>query len=513
MARPVAPGHTATAACVVAYVGWTVANDFLNRPYTAAGLFHPAFLLTGFYVARRWNVEPHKGALRAFFASAAILAVWALYQASSGQGRGHAFFETPNTLATVLNLGLAPVLVLIAYGERRPLALGVAVVLFAGVVATLSRGGLFSLAAALVIVSLFAGTRPRIDGLYRLAAAVTLGGVLALLALEIPRWLGTPAGSPVGGIGDVVSTLTASAGSRSELYSLALSSVAAHPWLGSGYLAFQSLLEAHRAQVPSYGTQDITYFAHNDYLQTLLELGIPGVAAFAAMLLTPFWAAIRARRSACDDVTLLAVLAGIAAMGIHALVDFPFYVPICLLLFGALVGEADRLTARAPSAAPVGPFAASRLLKALAAAAVIAVLGAPAVAEGLAKYGERSWRSGNAQSAAVAFELARKVQPRDWRYHWYAGQFWQAQALSNANREAAERADRAFAAAVSANPVEPRALLGRLATQLRLGTLLKSPQSAATLRRWADDALALAPLNPAVRQDSAAALDALTRRK
>jgi hypothetical protein len=200
-------------------------------------------------------------------------------------------------------------------------------------------------------------------------------------------------------------------------------------------------------------------------------------------------------------------------MGIHALVDFPLYVPICLLLFGALLGEADRILARPSMALSVPPLAVSRLVKALAAAAAIVVLASAAVADGLAKYGDRSWRSGNAQSAAAAFELARKLQPRDWRYHWYAGQFWQAQALSNANGEAAERADRAFAAAIDANPAEPRALLSRLATQLRLGALLKSPQSPATLRRWADDALALAPLNPAVRQDSAAAITELTRRQ
>jgi O-antigen ligase len=504
---------TGIAAATCVYVAWAVVSVFLNHPYTVAGLFNPVFLFTGFAVALRWDARVREAALRAFFTGVVILALWALYQAFSGQGRGHAFFETPNTLATLLNLALAPLLVRVGYGEGRPLALAAAVVLTAGLVATLSRGGYAALTAALFVVWFLAAKRPNADGVCRLAGAVATGGALGLVALETPRWFGTPVGLPTVGVDDVVTTLSASAASRSELYSLALSSMTVHPWIGSGYLAFQSLLEAHRAQVPSYGTQNITYFAHNDYLQTLLELGIPGLAALVAMVLAPFWAALRARRAAHDDVPVFAALAGIATMSIHALVDFPFYVPICLLLFGALLGEMDRVSARACPALPVAAFATSRLVKTLAAAAVIVVLGSAALAEGLAKYGDWSWRSGDAQSAAVAFELARKVQPLDWRYHWYAGQFWQAQALSNANREAAERADRAFAAAIEANPTEPRALLSRLATQLRLGALLKSPQSPATLRRWADDALVLAPLNPAVRQDSAAAISELTRRQ
>lgn len=506
-------GVTPIALAVFVYVGWTMLHGFVSRPYTPAGVFHPAFLLAGFAVSRRWDAQTRQASLRAFSAGAAGLACWALYEAANGQGRGHAFLETPNTLATLLNLALAPLLVRIAYGERRALLLLLAVALSAGLVATLSRGGFIALAAALAVVWFLAPRRPSVQGLSRLTGGMVVGALVGFFALEAPQWLATQAGAAPSGIDEVISTFGASAASRSELYSLAASSVAAHPWLGSGYLGFRALLEARRAQVPSYGTENITYFAHNDYLQTLLELGIPGAAALVAMVLVPFWIAIRVRSSAPEDVTRLAALAGIAAMSIHALVDFPFYVPICLLLFGALLGEVDQRSPHRRSVVTITAFGGSRLVKVLAAAAAVVLLGAPAMAEGLAKYGDHSWRSGKAQAAAVAFEWARQMQPRDWRYHWYAGQFWHAQALGYGNREAAERADRAFAAAMAANPAEPRALLSRLATQLRLGPLLKNPQPLATLRLWADDALALAPLNPTVRQDSAAAITELTRRQ
>jgi hypothetical protein len=65
---------------------------------------------------------------------------------------------------------------------------------------------------------------------------------------------------------------------------------------------------------------------------------------------------------------------------------------------------------------------------------------------------------------------------------------------------------------MEANPTDPRPLLGRLATQMRFASLLDRPSSTATLRGWAERALALAPLNPAVRQDTRAALAQLGNR-
>jgi len=121
-------------------------------------------------------------------------------------------------------------------------------------------------------------------------------------------------------------------------------------------------------------------------------------------------------------------------------------------------------------------------------------------------YGERSWRSGQGEPAAFGFELARRLQPRDWRYHWYAGQFWFAQAAYGGKKEAANLADHAFAAAIRANAADPRPLLGRLATQLRFAPLLGDRQPTQVLRDWADRALALAPLDSSVRRDHAAAL-------
>jgi O-antigen ligase len=500
------PGVAPLSVAVAAYVVWLIVNDFVNAPYTAAGVFHPAFLASGFVLGRTLEPPARKAAARAVVVGMTLLAFWALWQSASGEGRAHAHFETPNTLATVLNLALAPVLLRIAYGDERRSMLGIAGLLSAALVCTLSRGGFIALAVGLAAVALLSRRRPAPSGMVRMLSAVAVGAMVGVLALQWPTWIGHASLAPEGLLQGIASTFAGTLAARTELYRLALSAVPDHPLFGVGYLGFNALFEAGRALVPAYGFDNLTYFVHNDYLQTLVELGLPGFVLLVAIVVLPFWLARGSSRSVKDRLSLHAALAGIATMAIHAVADFPFYVPICLLLFGALLGEADRLIAGEELAVRPMLSARARLARIAGAAVLMLIVLPPPLAEATAAFGERSWRSGDAGNAAFAFELARRLQARDWRYHWYAAQFWYAQATLTSKREHADLADRAFAAAMDANARDPRPLLGRLATQLRFAGVLGDRQSPQTLRGWADRALALAPLNPSVRKDHAAAL-------
>lgn len=497
---------------VAGYAIWLVGNVVLNNSYTPAGLFHPMFIAGGFLLARGLDGRARGQTIALLAGGAVFLAFWALWQAASGEGRAHAHFETPNTLAALLNLMLAPALFMIAHGKGRGWLTVFAIAMTAGLVVTLSRGGFISLAAGLLGTMLLFGVRPQRSGVARLCAALICGSLIGALALSAPRWLAAGQSSAAVQLGDVATTFGPSTMSRAELYRLALSNLGEKPWFGTGYLGFQPLLEAHRAEVPSYATENITYFVHDDYLQTLMELGVPGALLLLALVLFPFWEAKRANAAGKDRLALFAALAGLATMAIHAFGDFPFYVPICLFVFGLLLGEVDMQVAREDTSPIVWRGPAARL-SAFAAAVVLAVLYVrPPLAELAAWYGAYSWREGKSERAAYGLELARRLQARDWRYHWYAGQFWYDQAAAG-NRRAARLADRAFAAAIAANPQQPQPLLARLATQIRFAALLNEPQPVAILRQWADRALALAPLNPAVRRDYTAALEQLSGRR
>lgn len=502
------PGVTPLAVAVAAYATWTVPNDLFNSAYNAAGVFHPMFLVAGFVLARGCDEAERDRLFVALAGGALLLVLWGLWQAASGDGRAHAHFETPNTLATVVNLFLAPLAVAIALGAKRRMVLAAACLLAAGLAATLSRGGFVALAAGLGVAWLFSRSSFTFSASARVLGVLGAGGVLGALAVRWPEWAARSS-APGAQLTDLATTLNATLGSRGELYRLAGSIAGERPWTGIGYLGFHDLLEARRMQVPSYGAENITYFAHDDYLQTLVELGVPGVLLLLAIVALPFVLARTRSADSRSSQVVLCTLAALATMAVHAVGDFPFYVPLCLLLFGLGLGVVDRLTSGASVkrhwSSPWARFAA---IVATAGLAFLLVL--PPAAEAAAAYGNRNWRTGEGVPAAFGFELARRLQPRDWRYHWFAGQFWLAQARQG-NRAAAQLADRAFAAATQANPAEPRPILGRLAIQLGFSPLLEQPQSATTLRGWAEHALELAPLNPAVRRDHAAALEQLSR--
>jgi len=306
-----------------------------------------------------------------------------------------------------------------------------------------------------------------------------------------------------------------SAASRLALYELASKAVLESDWtIGSGYLGFHYVVEAARPTLPDY-SESTTYFAHNDYLQILLELGLPGLAAFLLVVVAPTAIAWRALPDLAPDgaVNVIALAAATASMAAHALVDFPFYIPVCLLMYGACAGLLDRVASAVGARRDGAVFQLSgaraqlrRAATAGLATIAMVVLAKPVAAQAAAGYAQRQWRAAHAESAAYWLKIARRIEPRDWRYHWYAGQFWFAQAVQTQSSALARRADEAFAMGFTANPREPRNLLGRIATHLRFSSLLAVPADASTLRGWADRALALAPRDPGVRTEYAALL-------
>jgi hypothetical protein len=210
----------------------------------------------------------------------------------------------------------------------------------------------------------------------------------------------------------------------------------------------------------------------------LLELGLPGLAGLiglAAWPLISVWRVAPRVSDAPSRLALVALIAALGSMAAHAVVDFPFYVPICLLIYGTALGVLDSILlaahpAKLPQRDPA-PIRAQLRRIAMAGAATFGVwtLAVPVAAESAAAYAHRQWRAAQGQGAAYWFEVARRLEPRDWRYHWYAGQFWFSQAAQSGKPEAARLADQAFADGFAANPREARNLRGRVATHVQFG--------------------------------------------
>lgn len=99
---------------------------------------------------------------------------------------------------------------------------------------------------------------------------------------------------------------------------------------GTGLLSFESVFERYQRVAP----HTIVNFAHNDYLEYLIELGIIGFAllmAFVTGVIRPIFQAIafqrRQLRTWCAGCA-----ASIAALVLHSFFDFNLYVPADLML-------------------------------------------------------------------------------------------------------------------------------------------------------------------------------------
>jgi hypothetical protein len=230
-----------------------------------------------------------------------------------------------------------------------------------------------------------------------------------------------------------------------------------------------------------------------------------GLLAFLGLTVLPPLLVYRRLPTLASEhrLPVIASASALAAMSVHALVDFPFYIPVCLLLYGALLGVLSRrLVDQSAAAAPdwsAKPWYLPARAVALAAAAFFLLR--PVLAEAAAEWGLHKAAVDDGQSAALWLGAAQRLDPRDWRYHWYAGQFWDAQAAQSGRREAARLASDAYAAGFAANPLEVRNLLGKISVHRRHRTLLDEPADPSVLQEWLVQAEALAPLDPAVKQE------------
>ena len=120
-------------------------------------------------------------------------------------------------------------------------------------------------------------------------------------------------------------------------------------WLtGSGASSFQYVYPMYR----SFGGRRFYSWAHNDYLQVGIELGLPGLALAAALLFSIARRARSVRRELLGAGSSLAQLhegycAAAVAVALHSFTDFGLHLPANAALFAVVLAA---VTGMAPSA-------------------------------------------------------------------------------------------------------------------------------------------------------------------
>jgi len=213
--------------------------------------------------------------------------------------------------------------------------------------ASLSRGGLVSLAFGLLFLAIMSA-RLKCDETHSgkrssfilqpallivvLAAVIVAGVVWVGADLDIMRRV---ANDPL---------TTGAMMDRQAVWADTLKMFSAHPILGVGLGAFETVY-------PIYGRGNGTFviqFAHNDYLQVLADGGIVGAALALWFIIAVFRDFAHGMKSRDPFLSALALGggAGIVAILVHSLFDFNLQLPSNALLFlvlAAIVATTGRL--------------------------------------------------------------------------------------------------------------------------------------------------------------------------
>ena len=516
LALACAPWHSLPAnllgLATVSYCAWQLASAiFISPVYAAEGIYQPLMFLGAFVAVANIGCERAAGLFRAGVALLAVLVLFGLLQYFQGAWhldlgvwrhednpvRAAATFVTPNTFATAINMFLVPLAGLyLVHGSRRNLAF--LLWLFAGLVASQSRGGMLACLAGLIYVALCLGLPALRQGKFRilhlLAGGIAVWAVLTFAgssffagnSLFAEDALPAPAANP---------WLERGTAERPEIYATTLGLIREHPVAGAGASMFFPLFESVKPAALRDGTY---YYAHNDYLQVWLEFGAIGIALLLLLATVALLIAFRAQRRAPADSLPLVCGAGLATSFAHAMVDFPLYVPFVLVIAGAYLGAlAAHTGGRLPAAAAglagrVSGIVSPRIRWLLALAALL-WLAQPMLAEMAVYRSIAVMERGDARDGIYWQSVARRLEPRHPAHYWAEATIWRDQAILTRNPQLAARADALYVEGALVNRYDAAILLSRIDLHRRHPDLLAQPAPPAEVLSWAERAAALRP--------------------
>jgi O-antigen ligase len=191
---------------------------------------------------------------------------------------------------------------------------------------THSRGGLVSTICGISVLAITMASNPSLKRLRRLGW-IALPVAIFFIALFISG--GATLNRLIGTDIDVEERLS--------VYRLTIQAITDYPWLGSGLNSFTFMFPIYRSpEIVKY--YDLT---HNDYLQNLLELGIPvALCLFTAILylVAICMRGLRLRRR--DAIFPCMGVAATFLVALHAMVDFSLQIPAVTYTYCFLLGTA-----------------------------------------------------------------------------------------------------------------------------------------------------------------------------
>ena len=235
--------------------------------------------------------------------------------------RVYSVFNNPNILAEYLVMIIPLSVSLFWFSKKlskKIIFLGTTLIMVLALVLTSSRGGWIGFAFSALVFILLIEKRLLLS-----LIPISLGGLFLLPDTIINRILS------IGNLAD------SSNAYRITMWEITLDIIKDH-WLagvGFGHLPFKQTFETYIRTMP-------TFHAHNTYLETAAEMGIPGLVAFLLFLFVLFKYGIKELIRQDDRyirVMAAGALSGLAGVLFHGLVENILYLPRIIFTFWIMV--------------------------------------------------------------------------------------------------------------------------------------------------------------------------------
>ena len=293
--------------------------------------------------------------------------------------RGASTLTYPNAAAALLAPLALLALALLVARPRSPVRAAVAYLLLVGVGAALSRAGFIALAAGFVVLALLAGVRqtawhaapaaigaaiavgalapsfPAAGQPHPLLAVAGLlaGAAVAVGPVRLPGRLRAVAlGAALVGVAFVATTQPARAvlAARANLDSSGRSGAvgAAFELIGEHPLAGTGVGQARFFWPTPDGNGAVALYAHDEYLQLLVDLGTVGLLLLLALFAAAAATIHRGRRCLHRPGVRAGAIAALAALTVHSGFDFLWHIAVLPLAGALLVGLAGPVHGEEP---------------------------------------------------------------------------------------------------------------------------------------------------------------------
>jgi O-antigen ligase len=462
---------------VAATTAWSPAP--MMSLYTSLALLTLPLAYLGWLAA----IVPAPGRMRIVYALAIVIGLCLVFlsfnEARLGVSYPRSLFINKNTHAGFLNLVLLLTAGLFLNAERRRAAAllgGALLAISLSAALPASRGALAGLIVGLALLALVAWTAGSRKRLVATLALVAGGYLLGGSYTDLTGRVATVADAQAGAAG------------RWYVWEGALRTLEAAPWYGNGvgtfwlvYPPFQHPLD------PSLGLNP-----HNDYLELLIDTGIPGLGLFLLLAGSVLWLGrgllLSRGLPQTTRIETAALLGALGALAVHSVFSHNLYHPSFAIVLGLFVGRLQQLRAGEPVA--LGRY--GRLAIGVGTGGLLLLGAATMASSAMLALAFEARDAGRLEKAQRLVERVRAWLPSDDRAPWLQARIALDRAISEPEAGIPEQTA-TYAqilghldAAEALNPLRPQIPMLRAQTKRRLEA------AAGTEEPWADYARALA---------------------